>query len=185
MSLLLWIFLLAVWVAWAYPFAFRAPHAQKRESIIARRPTLIGLALEVLGIAICTWIRLPESVPRSPVRLAVAAVCGIAAPVLSWSAVAHLGRQFRLTAGLYHDHELVTTGPYAIVRHPIYSSLLALLLCTAALLTRLWWIPAALLLFIAGTEIRVQTEDGLLKSRFGERFTRYRKSVWAYVPFVR
>jgi protein-S-isoprenylcysteine O-methyltransferase Ste14 len=40
-------------------------------------------------------------------------------------------------------------------------------------------------LFIAGTEIRVRTEDRLLESRFGERFLQYRKRVWAYVPFVR
>jgi protein-S-isoprenylcysteine O-methyltransferase Ste14 len=43
----------------------------------------------------------------------------------------------------------------------------------------------SLALFIAGTEIRVYTEDGLLASRFGERFLAYRKRVRAYLPFVR
>ena len=43
----------------------------------------------------------------------------------------------------------------------------------------------ALALFVAGTEIRVHTEDGLLASRFGERFFEYRKRVQAYIPFVR
>jgi protein-S-isoprenylcysteine O-methyltransferase Ste14 len=42
-----------------------------------------------------------------------------------------------------------------------------------------------LALFIAGTEIRVFTEDSLLASRFGERFLEYQRRVWAYVPFVR
>ena len=40
------------WIAWAYPFAFRAPHRQKRPSITAMGPTFAGLLLEVLAIAI-------------------------------------------------------------------------------------------------------------------------------------
>jgi protein-S-isoprenylcysteine O-methyltransferase Ste14 len=43
----------------------------------------------------------------------------------------------------------------------------------------------SLALFIAGTEIRVHTEDGLLASRFGDRFLEYKKRVPAYLPFVR
>jgi protein-S-isoprenylcysteine O-methyltransferase Ste14 len=43
----------------------------------------------------------------------------------------------------------------------------------------------ALALYIAGTEIRVYTEDGLLASRFGERFLEYKRRVPAYLPFVR
>jgi len=102
-----------------------------------------------------------------------------------WFAVAHLGRQFRINAGLYHDHELVRTGPYAVVRHPIYASMLLMLVATAALLTRWGWGAASIAAFLAGTEIRVRAEDRLLASRFGERFAAYRSQVAAYVPFVR
>jgi len=105
--------------------------------------------------------------------------------ILSWTAVRHLGRQFRVHAGLYHDHELVRTGPYAIVRHPIYSSLLAMLGSTLFLLTPWEWAVVALTLFVAGTEIRVRTEDRLLASRFGAEFTAYQRAVPAYIPFVR
>jgi protein-S-isoprenylcysteine O-methyltransferase Ste14 len=86
---------------------------------------------------------------------------------------------------LYEDHELVRTGPYAWVRHPIYASLLAMLLCTLLLLTPWQWSLAALVVFLAGTEIRVRTEDRLLASRFQDVFREYRKKVPAYVPFVR
>jgi protein-S-isoprenylcysteine O-methyltransferase Ste14 len=185
MTALLWLELLVFWVAWWYPFLFRAPHRQKRESIIARGPTLVGLALEMAAISLAFTFYFPPAIPRSPLRIALSIVFGLAAAVLAWTSVAHLGRQFRITAGLYHDHELVTTGPYAFVRHPIYTSLLAILLCTMALLTPLRWAIPALALFIAGTEIRVHTEDGLLASRFGENFDRYRSSVSAYIPFVR
>jgi protein-S-isoprenylcysteine O-methyltransferase Ste14 len=45
--------------------------------------------------------------------------------------------------------------------------------------------PLSLALFICGTEIRVHSEERLLASRFGGQFDAYRKSVPAYIPFVR
>ncbi len=72
-----------------------------------------------------------------------------------------------------------------MVRHPIYASLLAMLLCTALLLTPWVWAVVSVAVFIAGTEIRVHTEDRLLESRFGDAFRDYRRRVPAYVPFVR
>jgi protein-S-isoprenylcysteine O-methyltransferase Ste14 len=172
------------WFAWVYPFIFRAPHNQKRASITRLGPTRAGLLLECLGILIAFTCRGPYGVPPWW-RLTGAIVLGPIAAVLSWAAVRHLGRQFRVNAGLYEDHQLVTTGPYSIVRHPIYSSLLAILGSTLFLLTPWQWAVLSLALFIAGTEIRVATEDGLLASRFGEQFARYKKRVKAYIPFVR
>jgi protein-S-isoprenylcysteine O-methyltransferase Ste14 len=79
----------------------------------------------------------------------------------------------------------VRSGPYGIVRHPIYSSLLAILLSTILLLTPWRWAAVSLVLFVVGTEIRVRAEDKLLASRFGPKFAEYRRKVPAYVPFVR
>jgi protein-S-isoprenylcysteine O-methyltransferase Ste14 len=180
-----WVVLVVSWLAWAYPFIFRAPHNQKRPSITAIGPTRAGLFLESLAIVLAFACRLPADSPPSWWRIACAIVCGPIGAALSWTAVRHLGRQFRVNAGLYEDHELVTSGPYAIVRHPIYTSLLAMLGCSLSILTPWQWAVLSLALFVAGTEIRVYTEDRLLASRFGERFFEYRKRVRAYVPFVR
>jgi protein-S-isoprenylcysteine O-methyltransferase Ste14 len=185
MRLALWIELLVFWCAWAYPFILRAPHHQKRASITVVGPTRLGLALESLAICLAFVFRLPVDSPPSLPRLVASVICGSIGAVLAWTAVTHLGKQFRVHAGLYVDHELVRTGPYAVVRHPIYASLLAMLLCTLLALTPWQWSLACLALFLTGTEIRVHTEDGLLESRFGDAFRDYRRSVPAYVPFVR
>jgi protein-S-isoprenylcysteine O-methyltransferase Ste14 len=173
------------WLAWAWPFAFRAPHYQKRPSITAMGPTVAGLLLEVLAVAVALAFRLQSSHPPGPVRILASIAAGLISAALSWTAVKHLGRQFRVNAGLYEDHQLVRTGPYSIVRHPIYSSVLAILLSTILLLTPWRWAAVSLVLFVVGTEIRVRTEDKLLASRFGREFAEYRKKVPAYVPFVR
>jgi protein-S-isoprenylcysteine O-methyltransferase Ste14 len=180
-----WIVLGVCWLAWAWPFAFRVPHYQKRPSITAMAPTAAGLLLEVLAIAIAFAFRLPPGHPPGLARILASMVAGLVAAALSWTSVKHLGKQFRVNAGLYEDHELVRTGPYGIVRHPIYSSILAILLSTILLLTPWPWAAVSLALFVAGTEIRVRTEDNLLASRFGREFAEYRKKVPAYVPFVR
>lgn len=180
-----WIVLVMSWFAWGYPFVFRAPHIQKRPSITAIGPSLAGLLLEVVAVAIAWWLRLPPDHPPGLVRLVGSLVFGLIAAVLSWTSVTHLGKQFRVNAGLYEDHELVRTGPYGRVRHPIYASVLAMLLSTIFVLTPWRWAAMSLALFVAGTEIRVRTEDKLLASRFGAEFEEYRKKVPAYVPYVR
>jgi protein-S-isoprenylcysteine O-methyltransferase Ste14 len=185
MQLLAWIALVVFWFAWGYPFIFRAPHKQERPSITVIRPTRIGLALEGVAIFMAFAFRLPPENPIGLPRLLPALLLGPIAALLSWTSVRHLGKQFRLHAGLYDDHELVRTGPYALVRHPIYSSLLAMLLSSLLILTPWEWAAVALVLFIAGTEIRVHAEDRLLASRFGEEFAAYRAKTRAYIPFVR
>jgi protein-S-isoprenylcysteine O-methyltransferase Ste14 len=128
---------------------------------------------------------LPVLPPAGVVRTVLGLAIAIPAVVMAWQAVARLGQQFRLHAGLYDDHKLVRTGPYSIVRHPIYFSLMGMLAANCLLLTRWPWALVALGIFIAGTEIRVRSEEKLLASRFPEEFAAYRRQVPAYLPFVR
>lgn len=178
-------FLVACWFAWFYPFLFRAPHRQHRQSITVPGPTRIGLALESLAIFLAFIVHRPADDPPPFAAQAAGMALGIASAVMAWQAVRHLGRQFRLHAGLYHDHELIRTGPYSLVRHPIYSALLGMLLCSMLILTPWYWAWVPTILFLAGTEIRVRSEDALLASRFGAEFNSYRKAVRAYIPYLR
>jgi protein-S-isoprenylcysteine O-methyltransferase Ste14 len=185
MQILGWAGLAVSWIVWFWPFLFRAPHNQKRPSITAIGPTRVGLLLETAAICMAFIFRLPPDSPPGPARVLPSLILEPMALVLAWKSVAHLGKQFRVHAGLYEDHELVRTGPYAIVRHPIYTSLLAMLLSSLLVLTPWPVAVVALAMFLIGTEIRVHTEDQLLESRFGEEFRKYRKDVRAYVPLVR
>jgi protein-S-isoprenylcysteine O-methyltransferase Ste14 len=164
---------------------FRAPHRQKRASITVAGPSRIGLLLQTVAYVLAFAFHVPFDAPIGTARAIAAMIPGPVAVWMGWTAVIHLGRQFRIQAGLYEDHQLVRTGPYAVVRHPIYSSMLLLLLAMTVAMTPPVWMAISLALYIAGTEIRVRTEDGLLRSRFPEAFKAYRGKVPAYVPFVR
>jgi hypothetical protein len=79
-----------------------------------------------------------------------------------------LGRQLRVDAAIDATHELVRSGPYQFVRHPIYTSMLCVIVRTGLMLAPAYLFLPGLALFLVGTEIRMRTEDRLLESRFGE-----------------
>ena len=177
--------LILCWAGFFYPFLFRAPHWQKRPSIVAAGPSRAGVLAEAFAVFLAFFFRLPADAPPGLARVAAAALLMPLGAMVAWTAVTHLGRQFRIQAGLWEDHELVRSGPYAVVRHPIYAAFFAMLIATLLLYTRWpWWVVSAAV-FLAGTEIRVRTEDRLLASRFGDAFAAYRRRVKAYLPLVR
>jgi len=63
--------------------------------------------------------------------------------------------------------------------------MMCMLIGTGTLLTRLWILLAAVVLFVVGVEIRVRVEDALLASRFGDEFSEYQRKVPAYLPLIR
>jgi protein-S-isoprenylcysteine O-methyltransferase Ste14 len=144
---------------------------------------MIGAALQGCAIFVAWAFRLPDQ--PGTARIVLSLVFGPIGVILAWYAVKHLGKQWRLRAGLYSDHELIRTGPYSLVRHPVYASLLAILLSTLFLLTRWPWGALSLTLYVIGTEVRIWAEDRLLASRFGDEFATYRRDVPAYLPFIR
>jgi protein-S-isoprenylcysteine O-methyltransferase Ste14 len=168
------------WLLWLTPF-LRARQTEQPAKQVDRRARW-GILL--VGIAYCLlWqSRFWERSPR-PWQVALSIVFFALASVLSWTGARALGRQWRIDAGLSADHELITSGPYRFVRHPIYTSMLGVLLGTGTLITPWWLLLPSLLLLIIGTEIRVRIEDNLLASQFGDRFAEYQKRVPAYIPF--
>lgn len=168
------------WLIWMTPF-FRARQAEKPAKQVDRRARW-GILLVAIAYTLIWQGHFWER-SRQFWQVALSVVLFVLASLLSWSGARALGRQWRIDAGLSADHELVTSGPYRFVRHPIYASLLCILLGTGFLITPWQLLLPAILLFVIGTEIRVRIEDHLLASKFGDRFSEYKKRVPAYIPF--
>ncbi len=105
--------------------------------------------------------------------------CGIAFAIWArW----HLGRNWSSGPALKEGHELVTSGPYAFVRHPIYTGLLTALLGTS-ILCGIQWI--LVLLFIATAFIvRMPREESLMMQQFPNEYPEYSQRTRKLVPFV-
>ena len=82
-----------------------------------------------------------------------------------------------------HDHELVRSGPYALVRHPIYSGVLLALIGTTLAIGRWRGLPG-LALIAAALLCKLTIEERFMSEQFGEAYARYRAEVPALIPFV-
>lgn len=168
-------------IVWFYPFV--PAHRGTSAASVVNSRSRWGVLLQFLAFTLLWQGRFWER-PLPPWRAAVSVALFAMAAVLSWTSSRALAGQLRVDAALGADHRLVRSGPYALVRNPIYTSML-LVLCAVAVIIAGWKLfAAAMLLFVIGTEIRVRTEERLLASRFGEEFEAYKRSVPAYLPFL-
>jgi protein-S-isoprenylcysteine O-methyltransferase Ste14 len=168
-------------VVWFYPFV-KAHNRTAPASVVDRRSRW-GILLQFLAFTLLWQGRFWDR--RLPAwHLAVSVACFLLAAILSWSSSRALTGQLRIDAALGAEHKLIQSGPYALVRNPIYTSML-LVLCAMGIIVSGWklFVPA-LVLFVVGTEIRVRTEERLLSAHFGEEFQNYKRRVPAYLPFL-
>lgn len=172
-------------IAWSLAFVGARKRAAGHKKVVSAPASKWGIILQVGGFAlVCAYVR-PVGFEKSGSCLIASMILGPPSVALAWMAARQLGKQWRFEAALCEDHELIQTGPYRWVRHPIYASMLGMLLAVGAAWT--WWpmFIGALIIFLAGTEIRVRAEDRLLSERFQESFIAYRLRVCAYIPFIR
>jgi protein-S-isoprenylcysteine O-methyltransferase Ste14 len=177
--------LFTAWLVWSLAFIRPRREAADRTEVAKAPSSRWGIGLVMLGFAFLWAYVRPIRYEKPAWELGLSMALAPPSVALVWRATRHLGKQWRYQAALRADHELIQTGPYAWMRHPIYTSMLGMLLATGFAWT--WWpqFLAAIVFFVAGTEIRVRAEDRLLAERFGGTFAAYRARVKAYLPLVR
>jgi protein-S-isoprenylcysteine O-methyltransferase Ste14 len=95
----------------------------------------------------------------------------------------HLGRNWSRSVTIKQGHELITTGPYAVVRHPIYTGILAGFLGTAIALSQLRGFIVFLLIFIVFW-LKLRTEEQWMRFQFGETYATYARRTAALLPYI-
>lgn len=144
-----------------------------------------GIALQAIGMFIVGFGDTRLIAHYGPLQIAaVSAVllCGGSAVLLFLTARRAMGANWSLVARTRDDHELVTSGPFAHVRHPIYAGMALFLIALAVALGHEANLLAGLPLFVAGTMIRVVEEERLLRAHFGAAYDVYAAQVARFVP---
>ncbi len=95
-----------------------------------------------------------------------------------------MGANWSLVARTREDHRLVQTGPFALVRNPIYVALLGMICALAIALGHAVNLVLAIPLYLIGTLMRVSIEERLLREMFGQAFDDYARRVKRFIPLV-
>ena len=112
----------------------------------------------------------------------IGCVCCALGIALAIFARAHLRSPWGVRASAEEPAELITTGPYAFVRHPIYGGMLLAMVGSALAQSIFWLAP----LIVYGPQFirSARREEALLLAQFPERYPHYLKRTKMLVPFV-
>jgi protein-S-isoprenylcysteine O-methyltransferase Ste14 len=93
----------------------------------------------------------------------------------------HLGRNWSGEVRVAIEHQLIRSGPYRLVRHPIYTAMLGMSAGTALVCGELHALLGVILLALAYVR-KIRLEEGTLRDAFGGEYDDYRRRTWAIVP---
>ncbi|HXJ18173.1 MAG TPA: isoprenylcysteine carboxylmethyltransferase family protein [Candidatus Polarisedimenticolia bacterium] len=148
-----------------------------------------GFLLQGVGYAICfcffrTYFSpfLPMSRASEAILAAVTITVAAGSVWLCYAAARTLGKQWALVARVIEGHELITRGPYAVVRNPIYLAMFGMFAATGLAVSRWQALLPGVVAFFVGTAIRIRTEERLLAETFSAEFDDYARRVPALFP---
>ena len=180
--------IVGLWIAWAVSWFLASGWSNATEKRAGLGSELrYGVVLGIGGILFAVPAHRYEGAPRLwHVGLAVAWACiaaMLAGFAFCWWARVHLGRLWSGTITKKEGHRVVDTGPYALVRHPIYTGLLLAMLATAIAKGTVLGIAGAVLLAV-GLTLKARMEEQWLRRELGaDAYDAYRRRVPMLVPF--
>jgi protein-S-isoprenylcysteine O-methyltransferase Ste14 len=113
--------------------------------------------------------------------LACLVICGF---LFTWWARIHLGQLWSSSVTRKEHHHVVDSGPYAIVRHPIYTGLLLAIIATVLLRVTIITLTGSALI-AAGIYVKARVEEEFLRQQLGESYDAYARRVPMLLPFLR
>ena len=177
-------------------FVFAAAFLSRKRtpvSVVRKRDnsSFAGFAIQIIGFAFVWMLRrqLFTHIVEFPVAIEIAIaiyaiILAMASTIFLISSIRTLGKQWSVAAQTVERHELITNGPYGVVRHPIYSGLLGMLIATGLSMSRWEGLAAGIVLYTVGTFMRIRGEERLMREAFGKEFEQYTQRVPSFIPFL-
>ena len=183
-----WLFPVAWWTFVAY-WMISALWVKKTKVIEPLLPRLVHFLAGALALLILAFHEsLPAPMnwklwPQNKLTFWTGAAVTLAGLGFAVWARIHLGKFWSGAITLKEGHRLIRSGPYQIVRNPIYTGILTGVTGTAIALGKVCGL-AALAILLAVYSWKIRREERLLAGEFGEEYAAYRREVPALVPFM-
>lgn len=178
---LAWIIWLIIWAA----IAFWSKQTRRHESMLSRALHMLPLMLA----AYLLLMRHPSGLLGDPFMPRQAWMHGVGL-VLTWGGLAfsvwarlYLGSNWSASVQIKQGHELVRSGPYRFVRHPIYTGMLSAFLGCALAMDQ-WRGVLAFVIVLAGFIYKLRLEERWMLETFGDAYRDYRQHSRALIPFL-
>ena len=168
-------------IYWAIEGLNAAPTQSSESSISTYFHQFLLLVALLLAVAPVPWLTLRFLPSESRVVIATGLIVQAAFLMLAVWARRHLGRNWSAEVRIAVDHQLIRTGPYRFLRHPIYTAMLGMVLGTAIVSGEYHALVGLAILFIAYVR-KTRLEEKILSQTFGPDYDLYRQDTWALVP---
>lgn len=186
---IVWVLGIVGWYVIRYPFERRA----KRVRVVTNRRSpseIVGLVSALFGLAILPGFYVATGIPESadyPARWWAVALGAVIFALALWvfrRSHKELGRNWSITLEIRERHALVCDGPYAFVRHPMYTSFMLMGLGQAFLLSN--WVAglAGLIGFAVLFFLRVDKEERMMLENFGPQYRAYMERTKRIIPYI-
>ncbi len=178
----------AVWAAYLFYWQIAAAGSKPTQRIEPTISRVIRSLAFLIAIALFFLNNLPpwlyrHFLPPALWTFWVGAAITVAGLLFAIWARVILGANWSRSVTIKQNHELITAGPYRLIRHPIYTGLLTAFAGSAVATTELRGIVAFLLVFIA-LWYKLRLEEQWMRSQFGDVYTNYARHTAALVPWL-
>lgn len=171
------------WLLFGVYWEFAARNAAPAKTSESRfsRAIHVSLANVAVLLELVTIRGLGRFSPASPLIMTAGLAVEAAGLYLAIWARRHLGRNWSGEITIKEDHQLIRTGPYGLLRHPIYTGLLGMYAGTA-LVTGEWLALVGVAMAVFAYWRKIRLEEANLNVAFGPDYDAYRRKTWALVP---
>jgi protein-S-isoprenylcysteine O-methyltransferase Ste14 len=179
----------ALWILFALYWlisAFKRKKTKRRESWGQR-------LVYVLPLAGASWLLLRPAahygwlgarfVPASPLSEWTGVLLTAAGVAIAFWARWHLGANWSGVVTLKEGHELIRTGPYRAIRHPIYTGILLALFGTAVAAGEVRGLLAVAIAWVSFYS-KARREESFLRQEFGEKFGMHARQTGMFLPKI-
>ena len=179
----------AVWILFLLYWQIKAIHTKTTQRLEPASSRILRVFIFLIAIVLLSTTRIPlrwlylQLWPDGLWPFWLGAAVTIAGLLFAVWAREHLGSNWSRSVTIKQGHELITTGPYAVVRHPIYTGILTGFLGMAIAISQVRGVIVFVLFFLAFW-IKLRMEEQWMRSQFGEAYASYAHRTAALVPHL-